>query len=322
MKPDVTVLIVNWNTRNLLLECLESVRESARNLAVETVVVDNGSADGSADAASGRFPSAIVVRNGGNDGFAKACNAGLRHASGRIALFLNTDALLTAEALEGLAGFLDATPSAGCAAPQLVHRDGTLQNSFDNFPTLLSELSSKWALRLLFPGRYPGKSRRFEGPVRVEAPIGACLAVKRDALDGIGGFDERFFFFLEETDLCLRMQRSGRDCFFLPHLRVVHGKGETKAARPARAWIEYYRSNYAFFLKHRGPAALFILRAGKAAKLVADLALTAAAFAATLGLAARPRRKLPVYAALVWWHLRSCPESGGLRDDGSALESP
>ncbi len=312
MKPDVSVLIVNWNTRDLLLECLESVFASKGRFSLQVIVVDNGSSDGSADAAAARFPSVEMIRNARNMGFGAANNAALARAGGRIALFLNNDALLNPAALEGLVDFLDRTDSAACAVPQLLHRDGSLQNSFDNFPTLASELLNKWMLRLLLPGRFPSKRVRHEAPAKVEAPLGACMAAKKKVLDEVGGFDERFFFFLEETDLCLRIRESGRDCFFLPGLSVVHGKGQTKASRPARAWIEYYRSNYAFFAKHRSPAARFVLRSGKMAKLAADLVLTALAFAATLGLARRPRRKLPVYAALLWWHLRLCPAGAGL----------
>jgi GT2 family glycosyltransferase len=305
---------VNWNTRDLLLECLASVEKHRGDLRVEVFVVDNASTDGSADAVETARPDVHLMRNPRNLGYGAANNRALAQARGRIILFLNTDARLTEGALGGLVSFLDAHPEAGCACPQLIHEDGSLQNSFDNVPGLLSELGNKALLRLLWPARYPSKRVVFPGPVAVEAPIGASLAVKREVLDRTGGFDERFFFFLEETDLCLRIRRAGFGCWFLPAVTVVHGKGKTKALRPARAWIEYYRSNYAFFRKHRGAAAALVLRAGKFLRLPVNLALSALGCLLTLGLHGRSRRRLRVSAALLWWHLRLCPPGGGLRD--------
>ncbi len=322
MKPDVSVVIVNWNTRDLLLECLASVSEAAKALKAEVFVVDNGSTDGSADAAASRHPEAVIIRNTRNMGFGAANNLAMARSSGRIILFLNSDAVLNRQALEGLIAFLDGNPAAGCATPQLVDPDGSLQNSFDNVPSLASELLNKWMLRMALPRRYPSKRSSFTGPVEVEAPIGACLAVKAEAVAKTGGFDERFFFFLEETDLCLRIRQAGWSCWLLPNLEVVHGKGKSKAARPCRAWIEYYRSNYAFFRKHRGTAASAFLKAGKVFKLSADAALTLAALLLTAGLAGRPRRKLPVYAALLWWHARLCPPDAGLEGLNRPRGSP
>lgn len=313
MTPDVSILVVNWNTREMLLSCLGSAYEHAGPLSVEVWVADNGSVDGSVEAVGRAFPRARVLPLGENRGYGAANNAALEHAAGRTVLFLNTDALLTPGALPALVAFLDRTPGAGCVTPQLVHPDGSLQNSFDNVPTLATELLSKAVLRRLLPGRFPSKAASFEGPTEVEAPIGASLLVRKDVLDEVGGFDERFFFFLEETDLCLRIRRSGRACYLLPDVRVVHGKGRTKARRPARAWVEYYRSNYAFFRKHRGRAAALALRAGKCLRLPVNLALNLAGTALTLGRHERFRRKTLTYAALLWWHLRLCPASGGLR---------
>jgi len=237
---DVSVLVVNRNTQDLLLACLASVYEHSEG--VEVVVVDNGSTDGSADAVRKGFPKAKVLAFEENLGYGAANNRALEESTGRIVLFLNTDALLTPGALAGLVSFLDETPHAGCATPQLVHPDGSLQNSFDNVPTLASELLNKTLLRLLLPRRYPSKRHAFTTPTEVEAPIGASLAMKRSVLDEVGAFDERFFFFLEETDLCLRIRSAGHACFLLPHISVVHGKGRTKAKRPSQAWIEYYLS--------------------------------------------------------------------------------
>ena len=314
---DLSFIIVSWNTRSLLLDCLRSLQETVRGFSYEIFVVDNGSEDGSPEAVRREFgPSVNLIANSCNRGFARANNQALRRAKGTCVVLLNSDTVLRQNTVSGLIGFLEANPAAAMAGPRMVGGDGELQNSYDNFPGLLTELLNKSLLRMLFPRTYAGKNAQATEPFEVDSLIGACLAVRSEAIRRVGVFDEDYFFFLEETDWCLRMRKAGWKIFHLPGVTVVHLQGQSKRHRPALAWVEYYRSLYLFFKKNRSAASYILLRVCRFIKLIINLLLTVLGLACTLGLRERYRRKTGVYAALLWWHLRLCPQAVGLRGHG------
>ncbi len=309
---DVSIIIVNWNTRELLLNCLSSVLATTSGLAIETIVVDNGSQDGSSEAVRKEFPGVTVIQNDRNRGFARANNQALAGAAGRYFLLLNSDAVLTEGSLQGLVSFMDRTPDAGVAACQFIDTDGSRQNSFDNFPTLATELFNKTILKLLFPARYPSKRRVYREPIEVDSVIGACMLVRAEAVRQVGVLDEEYFFFLEETDWCYRMRRAGWHVYHLPNIRVYHLQGKSKEQSPVNAWIEYYRSLYLFFKKNRGGFSYYVLRAGKALKLAVNLLLVALGIGCTLGMNKGLKRRFRIYSGLLAWHVRGCPKGEGL----------
>jgi GT2 family glycosyltransferase len=314
MRPpfDVTVVVVNWNSRDLLLDCLESVRRHADGIAAELVVVDNGSSDGSAEAARAAFPEARVVEMGWNAGFARGVNAGLAAAApARHRLLLNSDARLTPGALRALVGFLDARPDAGIAGALLLHEDGTPQHSAEAAPTLAGELLGKALLRRLLPCRFPDRRRIPEAPAEVETVLGACLLIRDEAVRKVGPLDERFFLFLEETDWCLSVREAGWKVFLVPAARVVHLQGRSNLPVRAAGRIEYHRSLYAFFRKRRGFVSWLLLRAVKPAKIFIECVFDALAVLVTGGSDRRVDR-FRVRAALLLWHLAGCPASKGL----------
>jgi len=301
---DLSVVIVNWNTKGDLLHCLASLIQTAPEEACEVIVVDNGSTDGSADAVKGSFPSVRVIENDGNFGFSRAANQGLRGASGRYLLLLNPDTEVKKGALRRLVTFMEGHPEAGCAGPRLLHADGTPQNSIANFPSLVTELLNKSLLRRFFPGRYPGKERFYPEPIAVDSVIGACMIVRRKVIEEVGLLDEDYFLFLEETDWCYRMKRAGWKVYHVPGAEVIHYQGKGAEQDKKRAKIEYYRSRYLFFKKNRGFWERFFLRVGLMIKLCFEF--FAMAFACILtGFAVKNwRRKLTLYAHLLWWHLK------------------
>ncbi len=309
---DVSIIIVNWNTRELLLNCLSSVLATTSGLAIETIVVDNGSKDGSSEAVRKAFSAVTIIQNDRNRGFARANNQALAGAAGRYFLLLNSDAALTEGSLQGLVSFMDRTPDAGVAACQYIDTDGSRQNSFDNFPTLATELFNKTILKLLFPARYPSKRRVYREPIGVDSVIGACMLVRAEAVRQVGVLDEAYFFFLEETDWCYRMRRAGWRVYHLPGIRVYHLQGKSKEQSPVSAWIEYYRSLYLFFKKNRGGFSYSVLRAGKALKLAVNLLLVSLGIACTLGMNAGLMRRFRIYSGLLMWHVRGCQEGEGL----------
>ncbi len=310
--PDLSVIIVNWNTKELLLNCIEAFYRTANGLTSEIFVVDNGSVDGSAESVRRTFPEIELIENERNLGFARANNDALRRRKGRYALLLNTDAILTDGAVKALVEFMDDNPTVGIAGGQLINGDGSRQNSFDNFPSLATEAFNKSLLRILFPKRYPSKRVTYNDPVDVQSVIGACMIVRSQSIGEVGILDEDYFFFLEETDWCYRMRRHGWRVCHMPQARILHLQGKTANTVRDRAKIEYYRSLYLFFRKHRGVVEFVLLKACLFIRFCADFLITLLACLATAFGRERLKRKLFIYARLIYWHLRLCPEGMGI----------
>lgn len=301
---DLSVIIVNWNTRQLLLDCLDSVF-SRIDPDFEVWLVDNGSSDGSVEAVAESHPSVRIVRNERNLGFAAANNKALREMNGRYALLLNTDTVLDGNAVGILHGFLENHPDAAMACGQLLNGDGSLQRSTAAFPSLLSLLCGEPLLEFLFPSRYPGRRRQCGHPIEVDSCIGACMMVRKAAIDSVGLLDERYFFFFEETDWALRMKRSGWRVFFVPAARIYHLQGQS-VGHSIGSRIYYYKYRYAYFRKWY-PVLYPLIFSVLGVRLFFNLALNAAGAVCTLGLHAKMRKKTAIYARLVAWHLRGCP---------------
>ena len=318
---NVSIIVVNWNTKELLLGCLKSIYDTTINSNIEVIVVDNGSHDGSSQAVKESFPQVTLIQNDENKGFAKANNQALSIALGRYILLLNSDAILTDESLTALVNFMDTTPEAGIAACQYINREGNKQNSFDNFPTLTTELLNKTLLKTLFPQKYPSKKKDYYQPMEVESVIGACMIVRAEAIKQVGMLDEDYFFFMEETDWCFRMHRARWKIYHLPEIKVYHLQGQSKEKNPSKAWIEYYRSSYIFFKKHRGVFSYCTLRILRVCKLIINLVLVLLGLFITLGLNKGLKRRFRIYKDLLIWHAKLCPASTGLREVDSIRNS-
>ncbi len=244
---DLSIIIVNWNTKTLLIQCLSSIFEKTKGLKIEVIVVDNDSQDGSVSEVKKAFPHVHIIGNERNLGFAKGANQGLQKASGRNILLLNPDTQVKNGAVERLMSFMDGHLDVGAIGAQLLNLDGSKQNSIANFPSLATELLNKSLLRWLFPKKYPSKRRNYVEPIEVDSVIGACMMVRRDAINQVGLLDEDYFLFLEETDWCYRMERAGWKVYHIPHAEVFHSQGKSTEAVRKRARIEFYRSRYDFF---------------------------------------------------------------------------
>ncbi len=312
---DLSIVVVTWNTRDLVLECLASIESElrceggSRGLAAETCVVDNASSDGTLEAIRQRFPWVRVVSLPRNVGFAAGSNAGLRALRGRHALLLNSDARLVPGVLARCVAYLDEHPDVGVVGPQLLNPNGSKQNSIHNFPMLATELLPKGIFQYLFRRRFPSRRWAGDSPIDVEAVAGAALFLRAWLLREVGPLPEDYFFFLEETDWCLRVRRAGWRVVHLPDVFVIHlSGGSSKRRSPALTRIEYHRSLYRFFRKHHG-------RVG--ADLVLALRFTKAFFylvtQAPLVLAGeRHRERWGIHRLVFIWHLRGCPSTVGL----------
>jgi len=249
-RTDVTAIVVTYNALPWIERCLESV------LAYETIVVDHGSTDGTLDLVRERFPRARLIQQD-NRGFGAGYNRGMRAASGRYYLLINSDAWVVGDAADRLAAFADDHPRVAVVGPRLLNPDGSLQRSVRAFPT-------KWriATEYLFLRKLAPRSRAlnafyaggFEHDSVREADfvMAACLLVRRDAADEVGLFDESFFMFSEETDWCYRFRRAGWSVVFYPDAEVVHVGGATWKRNFDPMFREQVRGHLRFLAKHKG----------------------------------------------------------------------
>jgi hypothetical protein len=310
---DISFIIVNWNTRDILMDCLNSIYKTVTDIDAEIYVVDNNSTDGSQAAVKKEFPDIKLIENETNTGFAHANNQALSIMNGRFAVLLNSDAVLKENAIKKLLAFMTSTPSAGIAGVQLLNDDGSRQNSIDNFPSMETEIFNKSILRLFFPGKYPSKNRRYQSPIEVDSVIGACMMVRKEAMADVGVLDEDYFIFLEETDWCFRMYKKGWKVYHVPDAEVFHLSGHSKKKTPWRSQIEYYKSLYKFFRKNRTSASYLTLRILKPCKIFINLILNILGNLITLFQKEGLRNRLLKYYKLFVWHLLMCPDSMGIQ---------
>lgn len=314
MNKDISIIIVNWDTRDLLINCIDSIYKTIKNLSFEIWVVDNGSRDGSVNAVRRKFPDVNIIENKENLGFAKANNQALRQMHGRYAVLLNTDTILMDGAIETIVHFMDKNADIGICGGQLLNTDGSKQNSIANIPTLATELLNKSLLRRSFPKRYPGKEHTFKEPIEVESVIGACMVVRKEAIEDVGLMDEDYFFFLEETDWCLRMRKKGWKIFHHPGAKIYHLQGKTAKRENVKARIEYWRSRYIFFRKHYPSPVIGILIVGLILRLCISYLLVSLVAGGSLFTHERSMEKLKLYGKILLWHLKGLPKGYGLQD--------
>lgn len=262
---DISLIIVNWNGKDLLRECLRSVRsECARPNAPETevIVVDNASTDGSPAMVREEFPEAHLIENAENVGFAAGNNSGLRVGRGRYALLLNSDAQLQANALRALMEFMDAHAEAGVAGPMLLYPDGRWQPSGRPFPTLRRFLAEVTGLYTRAGG--DARWRRGVHPEQVrevDEVSGACLMVRREAWEQVGLLDEHFFLLYEDVDWCRRLKSGGWKIFYVPTARVIHHYGASRRAVSEPVHLAALQSVHYYFAKHHGRRAAAFVKA-------------------------------------------------------------
>jgi hypothetical protein len=247
----------------MLVDCLSSVQATVADLACEVIVVDNGSTDGSQAMLRQRFPGVHLIQNDENVGFARANNQAITASQGCYMLLFNSDAIATPGAIQALLDLARTQPRAGIVGAQLVNRDGSFQASHTSFPTLWQEFLMLTGLGRLFYGQwYPSHSPEEEkGPQTVDYVEGACLLVRREAFEDVGGLDESYFMYAEEVDWCQTMRERGWQVWYQPEAKVIHlGGGSSRNRRPQRE-ADLYRSRVQFFRKHYGDRAAWLLKA-------------------------------------------------------------
>ena len=245
---DATVVVVAYDALPWIERCLESVARAP------TIVVDCGSRDGTVASVRSRFPHVTVIAVE-NRGLGAAWNVGLRSSESRYVLLLNADAWLAGDALSRLVAFADGEPRAAVVAPRLLNPDGSLQRSVRGFPTLWRLATEYFFLRKLAPrsrllNSFYGDGFAYDEVRSAEFVMGACLLVRRQAVEDVGYLDEEFFLFSEETDWCFRFREAGWRVLFFPGAECVHVGA---ASHGGRLYRENLRGHLLFFWKHRGP---------------------------------------------------------------------
>lgn len=291
----LSVIVVNWNTRRFLERCLASLDETARGLDVETIVVDNGSADGSAAMVEERFPRVHLLRQSENLGFSKAVNLGLPSATGDLVLLLNSDTVLLPGTLEQSASRMEEDPSIDVLGCRLIGGDGGVQTSCGLFPslhTLWWQSVFVLVLRVFGPGTVRWLSRRARTPlmpvrdlVRIWDPgevrdvdwvSGAFLMTRRSVVERVGGLDESFWLFGEDMDWCWRVKRAGGRVVYFGRASIIHVGGGSTAAK-LESDLRHYRASLRLYAKHRGRGQAIVYRtilAAAAAVRITALVLT------------------------------------------------
>lgn len=253
---DVSVIIVSWNTRELLRNCLTSISEQTRNTEFEVTVVDNDSDDDSAAMVGANFPQVTLIENSQNRGFAAANNQAIATAKGRYVLLLNSDTLLLDCAIDKAVAFAESHPEADVIGPRVLNPDRTLQPTCFMFPSILNMFLSATYLYKVFPlNRFFGRERMTwwdRNNIRqVDVVTGCFMLIRKEAIERVGLLDERFFMYAEETDFCYRIKQNSGNIFFVPGAQIVHFGGASSTQIKPEMTLQLRAAILLFFKKHR-----------------------------------------------------------------------
>lgn len=275
MRPDLSIIIVSWNVRELLEACLESIERSPISLfeapavghaalSVEVIVVDNASSDGTPALLREQYPWVHLIEPGENLGFSAGNNVGLEASRAPLLLLLNPDTRLVGDALPAMAAYMDAHPEVGALGPLLLNADGSVQSSRRRFPTLLTALFESTWLAGLAPravlDRYTMDDVPANIPHEVDWVQGAAVMLRRAVFDEVGGLDTGFFMYSEELDWLKRIKQAGWQVMFLPDARVVHYGGRSSEQVEPQKHVYFQTSKVRYFRKHHGRLAAALVR--------------------------------------------------------------
>jgi GT2 family glycosyltransferase len=275
----LSIIIVNWDSREYVRQCLTSLFKHCPNADVEVIVVDGGSFDGCDKMLAREFPSVVFVQSEKNIGFARANNLGARHAKGSNLLFLNPDTEFLENSIDLLLQRLVMLPEAGAVGCRLLNSDRSLQTScVQSYPTVINQVLDAEFLRRRFPRlRFWGIAALYSDaiePSEVEAISGACILIKKKAFEVVGGFSENYFMYGEDLDLCFKLKRAGFRVYHVPETSIVHhGGGSTKTNTSNFASVMMRESVFRFMRSNRGALSANLYRAAMAVTSLVRLSL-------------------------------------------------
>ncbi|MFC1761590.1 glycosyltransferase family 2 protein [Planctomycetota bacterium] len=252
---DISVIVVNWNTRDFVLECVRTMLKNQGDYSLEIIVVDNASEDDSVSSLKEQFPSVRLIENKQNHGFAHANNQGMEIAQGRYLCLVNSDIKFIEDCLGPMLAYMEQSQDVGVLGPKLLWKDETLQLSCRTFPSLRNTLFPAMGLTCLFPGSAFFSSEHMgyfahDRTLQVDVLVGAFLMVRRQAYEQVGGMDESYFMYCEEVDWCKRMVNAKWKIVFFSDAKVIHYGGGSSCKEPQRFLREYYLSNLQYWKKY------------------------------------------------------------------------
>jgi GT2 family glycosyltransferase len=305
---DLSIVILNWNTRDMLLECIQSIHAMTTTSRYEIIVVDNGSEDGSPDAVREHCPEVRLTVNDSNLGFARGINVGLRQCTGRYSCILNSDIELLDGCLDRLVAYLDANPDVGSVGPRTTNEDGSARFNCREVPSLRSTLMEALFLDRVFPRTricrgqlYPGFDPDRTQPVQV---LSGCLQVlRKEALDEVGHLDERFFIYAEDTDWGKRFNESGWRTMYFAEATAIHLGGVSASRSPIHFKLQQSHAGYQYWKKHASPLSYPVYVSIMLLRYCLRLVLSSGAFLLGRGDRANIRHVIKSSRAQMGWYL-------------------
>jgi len=257
---DVSIIVVAWNVRKLLYDCLKSVYDQTEGVDFEVIYVDNASEDGSVDMVKSEFPQVKIIENSQNEGFIKANNQAIQIAQGRYVLLLNSDTIVLDNAIEKIVKFADAHPEAGVVGCKVLNPDKTLQRNCFMYPSVLNMFLSATYLYKIFPkSRFFGRERMtwwdFDYASEVETICGSCSLVQKKAIEQVGLMDEAYFVYGDDPDWCYRFKKNGWKIMFTPGAQIIHYGGQTTRQMAKEFRLQLSGSQLIFMKLHRNKLA-------------------------------------------------------------------
>ncbi len=263
---DLSIIIVNWQTKNLLKKCLESIFRYGKNVDYELIIIDNNSTDSSKEFLLGfTHDKSSVILNNQNNGFAKAVNQGIRLANGRYILLLNPDIEIKENTLRKMIDFMEENPKVGIVGGKILNPDGSIQLSVRKFPDLISQIFVLLKLHHFFKNflpikRYFALDFDYRKTQEVEQVMGSFFMIRKKVIDEVGQFDENFFLWFEEVDFCKRVKNKGWQIFYYPETEVIHQKaGSFSQVSPFKNQWQFNKSLLYYFKKNHSFLSYLIL---------------------------------------------------------------
>lgn len=259
----IALIIISYNTRVDLKAALDSIRRLPEAGELEVVVVDNGSRDGSIEMVRDLYPEVLLVINERNGGYSQACNRGIMATQAPYVMVLNSDIEFDRGGPREMAEWMEANPSIGAAGPRVLNSDGTVQFSCRDFPSLTVSLGHAF-LGELFPNNpftrsYHMKDCGHDRDMGVEWVSGAAMLLRRTACEEVGGFDEGYFMYVEDVDLCWRLRQAGWEIRYYPRVEIIHHIARSSSQQSTRMLYQHHRSMFRFYRRrHAGPAGLLL----------------------------------------------------------------
>jgi GT2 family glycosyltransferase len=269
---DVSIIIVNFNTKELIRACIESIYENTKEISYEIIVVDNASSDDSTAMLKRDFTEVKLIESKVNGGFAYANNLGIKKSSGRYVFLLNSDTIIVKDVIEKMIKYMDENDKIGMLGPKLLNKDLTHQTSISGFPTFKREVYHMYKLKnvlkipfvksffVKFGGKFGSKDveqymknfQNIEEPEEVQVLVGAALLIRRQVIEDIGMLDERYFMYYEEIDFCLQASKANWSRVYYPYVEIIHLIGQSSEKIGAITFYERYRSMILYFRKNFG----------------------------------------------------------------------